>query len=55
VRFDSRAGRRDGWNWGTLLGLLFLNRQLSEVGPDLARQLVLDSARVRSLVGDADL
>jgi hypothetical protein len=56
VRFDSRGVHRARrWNWSSLLALLFLSRQLAEVGPDLPSHLVLDSARVRSLVSDADL
>ncbi len=58
VRFDSRGvhrtGRRSRWRNSHIV-LLFLSGQVAEVCPDLRRQLVLDSARVRSLVGDADL
>jgi hypothetical protein len=50
---------RRTWWWGrwrrsSRLGLLLLSRR-AETGPDLIRHLVLDGARVRSLIGDPDL
>ena len=58
-RLDSRGAHRavpwSRWNWNSRLALLFLSRVLAEMRPDPRRQLVLDSARVRSLVGDAHL
>jgi hypothetical protein len=58
VRFENRGvhrtGHRSRWR-NSLIVLLFFGGQVAKVGPDLSRQLVLDSARVRSLVGDADL
>jgi hypothetical protein len=58
VRFESRGVHRTVRRRrcrNSLIVLLFLSGHVAEVGPDFRRQLVLDRARVRSLVGDADL
>jgi hypothetical protein len=58
VRFGTRGVhrtvRRSRWR-NSLIVLLILSGQVAEVSTDFRRQLVLDRARVRSLVGDADL